>query len=123
MPTAGWTGRRRRFSRPSWRCSGAITGRRRRSATGAAIRDAQERTSAAFRLLDRHLADRAFLAGDRLTIADIPAGTALHRYFGLDLERPALPNVEAWYGRLRERAAFRDHTMLRFDDLKGRLAF
>ena len=43
------------------------------------------------------LADRRYLLGDVPTLADIPAGTALYRYFGLDIERPAVPNVEAWY--------------------------
>ena len=88
-----------------------------------AVRDAQARTAAAFRLLDRHLADRPYVTGDRLTLADIPAGTALFRYFGLDLDRPALPNVEAWYQRLGERAAYRAHVAIPFEELKGRLAF
>lgn len=88
-----------------------------------AIREAQDRTTQAFLLLDRHLADRPYLAGTRITIADIPAGTALFRYFELDLDRPALPNVEAWYQRLGDRAAFRDNIKVPFDELKGRLSF
>ncbi len=89
----------------------------------AAIRDAQARTTQLYQRLDRHLADRPFLAGDALTIADIPAGTSLFRYFELDLDRPALPNVEGWYRRLVERPAYRTHVMVPFADLKGRLDF
>ena len=59
-----------------------------------------------FQLLDRILADRPFLCGDSLTLADIPAGTSLYRYFGIDIERPSVPNVEAWYRRLQERPAY-----------------
>jgi glutathione S-transferase len=33
-----------------------------------------------FTLLDRHLAGRAFMLGEALTLADIPIGTSLYRY-------------------------------------------
>jgi hypothetical protein len=29
----------------------------------------------------------------------------------LPVERPAIPHVEGWYGRLCERAAFREHVI------------
>jgi glutathione S-transferase len=72
-------------------------------------------------LLDRLLADRPYLCGDALSLADIPAGTSLYRYFELDIERPAVPNVMAWYRRLQERPAYRRHVMLPFGELYGRL--
>ncbi len=76
-----------------------------------------------FRLLDQVLEGRRYLLGDAPTLADIPAGTALYRYFELDIERPAVPNVEAWYQRLQERPAYRTHVMLPFEELRGRLAY
>jgi glutathione S-transferase len=76
-----------------------------------------------FQLLDRWLQERAFLCGDDLTLADIPAGALLFRYFTLDIERPRVPNVEAWYARLQDRPAYCRHVMVPFDDLFGRLAF
>jgi glutathione S-transferase len=78
-------------------------------------------SAALFRVLDAVLANRPFLAGDRLGLADIPAGTNLYRYFELDIERPPLPNVEAWYGRLQALPAYREHVMVPFGDLQGRL--
>lgn len=75
------------------------------------------------RLLDRVLADWPFLGGDVPTLADIPAGTALHRYFGLEIERPCVPNVDAWHARLRQRPAYREHVMIPFEDLKGKLDY
>ena len=88
-----------------------------------AIRQGIARSAILLRLLDRHLEGHSFVAGDRLTFGDIPAGAQLYRYFELEIDRPALPNVEAWYERLKDRAAYREHVMLPFDDLKGRLAF
>jgi glutathione S-transferase len=88
-----------------------------------AIRKKVAACASHFQLLDRVLADRRYLLGDELTLADIPAATALYRYFGLDVERPAVPNVEAWYGRLQARPAYRAHVMLPFDELRGRLAY
>jgi len=84
-----------------------------------AIRAGLAETAAQFRILDAALAGRAFLGGDRPTLADIPAGTTLYRYFELDIERPALPNVAAWYARLQARPAYRQHVMVPFDELKG----
>ena len=74
-----------------------------------------------FRLLDRVLADRPFLCGESLTLADIPAATSLYRYFEIENERPSVPNVEAWYRRLQERPAYREHIMVPFGELYGRL--
>ncbi len=82
-----------------------------------------ERCAAHFRLLDAHLADRAYLAGDRFTMADVPAGTTLYRYFGIDIARPDVPHVTAWYTRLAERPAYRTHVMRPFDELHGRLDY
>jgi glutathione S-transferase len=89
----------------------------------AAIRTKVARCAAHFRLLDDILADRPFLAGDRLSLADIPAGTALYRYYGLEIERPSVPHVDAWYERLTARPAYRKHVMVPFGDLFGRLDF
>jgi glutathione S-transferase len=69
------------------------------------------------------LADRPYLGGAQFGLADIPAGTALYRYFGLEIERPRVPNVEAWYARLCERAPYRQHVMIPFEDLRGKLDY
>jgi len=76
-----------------------------------------------FQLLDRMLAERPFIAGDSLSLGDIAAGSNLYRYFELDIKRPDVPNVEAWYARLQLRPAFREHVMVPFDELFGRLSF
>lgn len=63
-------------------------------------------------IVDDALADRPFLAGDHLTVGDIPLGCSAYGYFNLPIERPSLPNVEAWYQRLTERPAYRDAVMI-----------
>jgi glutathione S-transferase len=63
-----------------------------------------------FALLDAHLATRSFTAGDRFTMADIPIGCEVHRWFGLPATlyaRPAWPNLERYFASLRERPAAR----------------
>jgi glutathione S-transferase len=77
-----------------------------------AIEAAAERLGVTWRVLEAHLAGRRFVLADRLTIGDIPVGAACHRYLGLPIERPALPNVEAWYERLKQRPPYREHVML-----------
>jgi len=61
-------------------------------------------------LLDSHLATREYMAGDRLTMADMPIGCELHRWFGLPAAlyaRPAWPNLERYFAALRDRAPAR----------------
>ena len=64
-----------------------------------------------FARLDTHLATRAFMAGDRFTIADIPIGCELHRWFGLPAAlyaRPAWPSLERYFAALRARPGARE---------------
>lgn len=76
-----------------------------------------------FQLLDEVLADRPFLGGDAPSLADIPAGTHLYRWFELEIDRPKTPNVAAWYARLCERPAYREHVMIPFEEMRARLAY
>ena len=63
-------------------------------------------------MLDRHLADRPWIAGDAFTMGDIPLGPQIHRWMKLVDSRPSMPNLEAWYERLTQRPAFRKHCMI-----------
>lgn len=56
-------------------------------------------------LLDQRLAEREFMLGDRLTIADIPLACEAHRWFGLPQPRPAWPNLTRWFRAMRDRPA------------------
>ena len=62
-----------------------------------AIAQSVAATEPLFALLDEHLARQAFMAGDALTMADIPIACEVHRWWGLPQPRPAWPNVERWY--------------------------
>ena len=55
--------------------------------------------------LDAHLATRAFIVGERFTVADIPLGCEVHRWFGLPQPRQSRPHVERWYASLQSRQA------------------
>ncbi len=48
-----------------------------------------------------HVASGAF------TLADIPIGIAVNRWFMTPIERPALPQVQAYFDRLTEREGYR----------------
>lgn len=48
-------------------------------------------------LLDAHLARQPFMVGEHFTMADIPVGCEIHRWWGLPQERAARPNLERWY--------------------------
>lgn len=69
-------------------------------------------------VLDQQLAKRPYIVGETTTIADVAVGTLMYRYFNLPIARPALPHVEAWYGRLIRRPAYQAHVMVSFEDMK-----
>ncbi len=73
------------------------------------LQSALWRAGDAWKILDAHLAARAFVGGTALTMGDIPLGNAVHRWYKLPIERSSLPHLKAWYGRLCERPAYREH--------------
>ena len=87
-----------------------------------AIRRSVAESGEAFALLEQALHGRPYLGGEAPSLADIPAGALLYRWFELDIARPDLPNVRAWYARLGDRPAYREHVMIPFPELAGRLA-
>lgn len=61
-------------------------------------------------ILDAHLAQtRAFVHGETFTVADIPIGLSVNRWFMTPLERPLFPAVSDYYERLSQRPAFMTH--------------
>lgn len=62
--------------------------------------------------LDAHLESRAFVAGDRLTMGDIPAAIQVQRWLNFPITRPPLPHLLAWHDRLAERPGYKAHVMV-----------
>ena len=59
-------------------------------------------------LLDSHLATRRFMLGEQFSMADIPLGCEVHRWFGLPQARPHWPHLERWFAELQARPASRN---------------
>jgi glutathione S-transferase len=57
-------------------------------------------------IVDRLLGTRPFVAGDHLTMGDIPLGCYVHLWMSMPIERPVHPNLVAWHKRLLGRPAF-----------------
>ena len=51
----------------------------------------------------------AYLTGDTLTLADVPMGVAVNRWFMTPIDRPDLSAVAAYYNRLSQGEAYRRH--------------
>ena len=62
-----------------------------------------------FGIVDAALAGKAYIAGPAFSMGDIPLGVAAFRWYNLPLERPSHAHLEAWYRRICERPAFREH--------------
>lgn len=79
---------------------------------GQSIANSAEASGAAMRILDRALAAQPWLSGVNFGVADVPMGVYAHTFFTLDMERPDVPHVRAWYDRLRERPAYAKSVMI-----------
>ena len=49
-----------------------------------------------------------YIAGEDLTMGDIPMGCAIWRWMALPIERPVLANLQRWFDTLRERRAYKE---------------
>ena len=63
------------------------------------------------RLLDEHLASQGpYLLGKDFTLADLPVGLVVNRWFSVvGFDKPSYPALAAYYELLTERPAFRAH--------------
>jgi glutathione S-transferase len=71
-----------------------------------------EETAGAWRLIEARLNRHDYIAGAAFTLCDIPWGVHAHRWFGMDyqgLARPELPALRRWYDRLCRRPAYQRH--------------
>ena len=73
----------------------------------AAIAASVSATEPLLAMLDARLQRQAFIAGDTLTMADIPIACEMHRWRGLPLEHPARPHLSRWYDGMRALPAAR----------------
>ena len=77
-----------------------------------AIKNGRDRFEQVMTILDHHLADSAFVGGENLSIADIPVGIMVYRWFTLDIERMELPSLNRWYQKLTDRPAYKEAVMI-----------
>jgi glutathione S-transferase len=73
----------------------------------------------ALKMLEAHLANQPYVAGNRFTLGDIPTGAAVYRWLVFALQGPPMPNIAAWQGRLAEHKGFRMHVAPREFHLAG----
>jgi len=72
------------------------------------IKSHADQTIRALNILEDRLstAGSDFMCGPDLTVADVPIGVSVHRWFALPVEQVELPRVTEWYDRLKRRLAF-----------------
>ncbi|MEM8629672.1 MAG: glutathione S-transferase family protein [Pseudomonadota bacterium] len=85
----------------------------------AAINTAVEFLESALAVAENQLAEHGFLAGPEFTLADIALGHILYRYFTIEIQRGDLPQLAAYYARLKDRSAYRKGVMVSYEELRG----
>jgi len=74
-----------------------------------AVEEGRSKMADNLKMVENRLASHPFVAGNALTVGDIPMGVAVHRWFNLPIERPDLPRLAAYYERLKQRPAYARH--------------
>jgi glutathione S-transferase len=77
----------------------------------AKIKEAVAKTNDSMAMLDRYLDKTPYVAGNEISIGDIPVGILTYRFYELPIERRNFANLEAWYKRLSGRPAYRQRIM------------
>jgi glutathione S-transferase len=77
----------------------------------AAIEAGKVKTMAAMQMLDAQLAKTAFVAGDTLSMGDIPVAVMTYRFRRLMPERSGLDHLERWFTAIEQRPAFKEHVI------------
>ena len=75
------------------------------------IIESAKATGKLLQIVEQNLQGKDYLAGNNLTMGDIPLGSMMFKYYTLGIERPSLPNIERWYASLCERKAYKDNAM------------
>jgi glutathione S-transferase len=77
----------------------------------AAIEAGKVKSMAAMTILDAQLAKTAHVAGDTLTMGDIPVALMAYRFRRLVPDRTGLDNLERWFTAIEQRPAFKEHVL------------
>jgi glutathione S-transferase len=77
----------------------------------AAIEAGKVKTMAAMKILDAQLGKTAFVAGDTLSMGDIPVALMAYRFRRLVPDRPGLDHLERWFATIEQRPAFKEHVL------------
>lgn len=75
----------------------------------AVIAQAVADAGRAYGLIAAKLAKTPYICGNELTLADIAWGIHVHRWFVMDIDRPDMPALRAWYDRLLALPIYAEH--------------
>lgn len=76
-----------------------------------AIGKARDALSKKVAMLDKHLAGSKYIAGDTITIGDMPLAILTYRWFEMPIEREDYPNLGRWYDSIAARPAFKKNVI------------
>ncbi len=78
----------------------------------AAIAESARRAAKLMTIVDEQLSRQPWLSGETLGIGDVPVGVYAHTFFTLEIDRPELPHLRAWYERLTARKSYSRTVMI-----------
>lgn len=84
----------------------------------AAFEQQLKLVQAGARIMNDRLGEVAWLGGEQFSMADIPAGAWMFRYYDIDIVRESLPHLQRWYDALSARPAFSSTVQTSYEELR-----
>ncbi len=85
----------------------------------AGIAAAAQKLQPLAKMIDARLERSPYLGGGDVSFGDCVFGAMLYRYFTLDgFERAETPHLRAYYDRLTQRPAYRQHAMVDYESMR-----
>jgi glutathione S-transferase len=63
-----------------------------------------------FEIMDQQLSQSTFIAGETMSLADIPLALMAYRWFNIPIERPVFSHVNAWYSKMSQSRGFKKYS-------------
>ena len=71
-----------------------------------------------FEVLNAHLRNQRYVAGDQFSMGDLIVGSSLYRYFTMDFNHADMPELLKYYDRLSQREAYRKTIITSYESLR-----
>ncbi len=77
------------------------------------VKKAQDKIPPMLKILDSYLANKSYIVGAEISVADFNVGSVVNICLGMKMDMAPYPNIQKWMGQLQARPSFKKFAELR----------